>query len=194
MKNCYQGVLATLILLFFQQTCSGFVVTNYNALHDNNIIMMSINSKSSASSTSLYMAGFGSSSSKGKNKKKQTPVVLKPKQQWDRYGSLKAANAVKVAVRVLDESNGSGESNEWLETGKVKSEKDDLIEMAVALQRGIIAEHSKRLYPLKILPKDRVEWAYLAEGQWLLVNKDVGQDAPSGMEKKIGFEGKPDPA
>ena len=29
-------------------------------------------------------------------------------------------------------------------------------------------------------------------GEWILVDKSKGDDAPSGIEKKSGFEGKPD--
>jgi hypothetical protein len=52
---------------------------------------------------------------------------------------------------------------------------------------------------LKILPKDRVEWAYSTsstpeQGDWILLNKDVAKDAPAGIEKNVGFEGKPDAA
>lgn len=52
---------------------------------------------------------------------------------------------------------------------------------------------------MKVLPKDRVEWAYSKsftpeQGDWIMINKDIAQDAPTGFEKKIGFEGKPDPA
>lgn len=44
-----------------------------------------------------------------------------------------------------------------------------------------------------------MEWAYSTSstpGQedWILVNKDVLVDAPVGIEKNLGFEGKPDPA
>jgi hypothetical protein len=161
---------------------------------------------SSSSLSTLLMAGFGGggSSSKGgkktkknKNKKnKSAPITLKPKQQWDRFANLKSATAFKVAVRVLNDDN---EDNEWYEAGKVKSQNDESTEIAAMVQRGIIAEHSKRLYPLKILPKDRVEWAYSTsstpeQGDWILLNKDVAKDAPAGIEKNVGFEGKPDAA
>ena len=87
------------------------------------------------------MAGFGGGGSGGKkkkknNKKKAAPLSLKPKQQWDRYANLKASKAFKVAVRVINDSN----DGEWYETGKVKSENDESTEIAVAMQRGIIAE------------------------------------------------------
>ena len=94
------------------------------------------------------MAGFGGGgkSSKAGSKKgkkngsnKQAPLTLKPKQQWDRYANLKAATAVRVGVRVV---NDGEETNEWFETGKVKSENDESIEVAVLMQRGIIAEVS----------------------------------------------------
>ncbi len=89
--------------------------------------------------STLQMAGFGGGGSTkkgGKKKKNKSPLVLKPKQQWDRYANLKASAAFKVAVRVV---NGD-DNNEWLEAGKVKSKNDESTEIAVALQRGIIAE------------------------------------------------------
>ena len=61
------------------------------------------------------------------------------------------------------------------------------------------SKHSKRLYPLKVLPKDRVEWAFSnsltpEQSDWILINKDEAGEPPAGFEKVIGFEGKPDPA
>jgi len=42
-----------------------------------------------------------------------------------------------------------------------------------------------------------VEWGYAAAGDdennWTTVDKSVLSDAPDGIEKMIGFEGKPDP-
>ena len=99
-----------------------------------------------------------------------------------------------MAVRVV---NGD-EKGEWLEVGRVKSEGDEFTEVAVAMQRGLIAEHAKRLLPLQVKPKDMVEWGYRAtnsddEPSWSPVDKSVCDDAPKGVEKKIGFEGSPDP-
>ena len=96
--------------------------------------------------TTLQMAGFGGGSSAGgkkgkKNAKKNPPpLTLKPKQQWDRYANLKASTAVRVGVRVVKDGQDDDEANEWLETGKVKSENNESIESAVMMQRGIIAE------------------------------------------------------
>lgn len=58
------------------------------------------------------------------------------------------------------------------------------------------SQHARRLYPLKVSPKVSVEWGYAAgEGDsWTTVDKSVLTDAPDGIEKKIGFEGKPDPS
>lgn len=145
----------------------------------------------------VYMAGFGSASGgkKGKKAKKgSVPLKLKPKSQWDRYCDvLKKSAAISVAVRVVK----GDERGEWLKVGRVKTEGDDFTQLAVAMQRGLIAEHAKRLLPLQVLPKDIVEWAYYKEdgdeGEWVLVSKDICDDAPAGVEKKMGFEGLPDP-
>ena len=115
-------------------------------------------SRPTFSSSSLSMAGFGASSggggmSKKKKGKTSKPTknnnspILKPKSQWDRYGSLKKATAVRVAARVANDGQNAGE---WYEIGRIKSEGDEFAEAAVALQRGIIAEHAKRLHPLQV--------------------------------------------
>ena len=91
------------------------------------------------------MAGFGGggggkSSKKAKKSAPSTPIKLKAKSQWDRFGSLKKGTGVKVAVRVANDGSDAGE---WYEVGCVKSEGDECTtELAVVLQRGIIAEVS----------------------------------------------------
>jgi hypothetical protein len=50
----------------------------------------------------------------------------------------------------------------------------------------------------KVPPNAVLDWGYLPaseneeDGEWLVVDKTKGDDAPSGIEKKIGFEGIPD--
>ena len=93
-------------------------------------------------SSSLSMAGFGGGASKKggkKGKNKGAAQKLKPKSQWDKYLKMKKASSVKVAVRVSNEGSDAGE---WYEVGKVKSENDEFTELAVVLQRGIIADVS----------------------------------------------------
>ena len=110
-------------------------------------------SRSSVSSSELGMAGFGKSSGGGggggmkkKDKTKKNVIKkLKPKTQWDKYCQLKSAQGVDVAVRVV-----AAENNDWIMVGRVKSENDSYTPQAVLLQRAIIAEHSKRLYPLQV--------------------------------------------
>lgn len=211
--TCKSRVISLFIFLFATVSCSSaFIVTTRTTSRRTSTSTI----KSTVpipGSTILHMAGFGGGSSNSKNKKKNkknTPQkktsTLKPKQQWDRYAkNLKAATAFKVGVRVVNDDSTDNDTdteneNKWLETGKVKSDNNESTEIAVAMQRGIIAEHSKRLYPLKVLPKDKVEWAFSTsftpeQADWTLINvKDVAQNAPSGIEKIIGFEGKPDPA
>lgn len=136
--------------------------------------------------TSLPMAGFGGGATNKKSKsKKSTP--LKPKAQWDRYLALKNNPAVRVGVK---------KGEEWIDVGYVKSETEGMMEVAVARQRALIAEHAKRLYPLKISQKDVLEWGYMKSNDdetYTAVSKSVCDDAPHGIEKKIGFEGIPDP-
>ncbi|KAL3797359.1 hypothetical protein HJC23_010485 [Cyclotella cryptica] len=148
------------------------------------------------SSTALQMAGFASSKTKGGTSGSKLPK-LKAKSQWDRYADLKNCQKVRVGVRIKD-------SEEWLEVGRVKSENNEFTEVAVARQRALIAEHAKRLYLVQIPPNAVLEWGYLMQkgssddeddgdnGEWILVDKSKGDEAPSGIEKKIGFEGKPD--
>ena len=91
------------------------------------------------------------------------PLKLKAKSQWDRYcdPALNAATSYPVAVRVIRSgSDNDNASRDWIVVGKVKSEDDALTEIAVALQRGIIVEHAKRLVPGQVKPKDLVEWGY----------------------------------
>jgi hypothetical protein len=135
-------------------------------------------------------AGFGGP--KNDKKKKDKELKLKPKQQWDRYTNLKKATMVRVAVRVEGE-----EDAEWLEVGRVRSNDDNYTEIAVAKQRVLIAEHARRLFPLQVSKDSKVEWAYCLEEpevQWKVVDKLVLEGAPDGIEKEIGFEGRPDPA
>lgn len=160
------------------------------------------------SRTALFMAGFGAdSSSKKQDKKggsgnasKQLVPKLRAKSQWDRYLDMKLCKKVTVGVRIKGDDDDVDEdsTNDWVEVGRVRSEGDDHFEVAVARQRALIAEHSKRLYPVKIPPNAILEWGYLndKEGkeenekkEWITVDKSKGDNAPVGIEKKIGFEG-----
>ena len=136
------------------------------------------------------MAGFGSGAPK--KEKKQKELKLKPKQQWDRYTALKTEISVLVAVKVEG-------ADDWLEVGRVKSKDDANLKIAISKQRVMIAEHSRRLFPLQVSKDAKVEWAYWQEEpeeQWVVVenHKVVLEGAPDGIEKDIGFEGRPDPA
>lgn len=135
-------------------------------------------------------AGFGSSSSSNKKTKKE--AKLKPKAQWDRYTDvLKKEPIVRVAVQ----KDGD---DEWLEVGRVRSKDNAFTEIAVAKQRALIAAHAHRLYPLQVSAKDKIQWAYWEgtddDGSWTVVDKKAVEGAPDGIEKQIGFEGRPDPA
>ena len=133
----------------------------------------STSSTNTSTSTSLSMAGFGGGGGKTKKTKKgktsntnsntNTSTTLKSKTQWDRYGNLKADDGIRVATRVVTENTAAAgdagdtsdtevqvQAQPWYEVGKIKSEGDAFTEIAVTLQRGIIAEHAKRLYPLQV--------------------------------------------
>ena len=134
-----------------QQLVSGFMIARpYVGV----TTTRSSGSGNSNSNHELSMAGFGKSSGGGggmkktttKKKKKNVIKKLKPKAQWDKYCQLKSAQGINVAVRVVSTKT----NNDWIMVGRVKSENDSYTPQAVLLQRAIIAEHSKRLYPLQV--------------------------------------------
>ena len=146
-------------------------------------------------SVPLSMAGFGggaTSSKKQKKKKGATLPKLKAKSQWDRYNSkeLKTCQKITVGVRI----KGGDVANDWLEVGRVRSANDEYTEIAVARQRALIAEHSKRLYPVQIPANAILEWGYIDGEDWKVMEKSNDDDAPNGIEKQIGFEGISDKA
>jgi hypothetical protein len=139
------------------------------------------------STSSLLMAGFG----KGSEKK---DIKLKPKQQWDRYigDELKASKIVRVGVHVITDRSSDGEAGvvEWMEVGTVKSKDDSYTETAVIRQKALIADHSRRMFPLQIFAKDTLEWGYMQGEEWLVAGKVA---MPDDIEKLIGFQGLPEP-
>ena len=148
------------------------------------------------------MAGFGAAASKKDDKKKGgggggggDVAKLKPRQQWDRYTDLKGADSVVVGVRVLQSTSpvklpeGEGQGQEWFKVGTIKSQDNAYTEAAVIRQRPLISEHARRLFPLKIFPKDTLEWGYM-KGEEMVVAGKV--DMPDDIEKMIGFVGLPD--
>ena len=151
MKLSYSYPIASIAL--FAASATAFAPTT--SIHSRPSFITS--TSTSTSSTTISMAGFGGGG--GMSKKKAKPAntktnataILKPKAQWDRYGNLKKDNGIRVATRVVtDDPDGDGAVGEWYEVGRIKSEGDAFTEIAVTLQRGIIAEHAKRLYPLLV--------------------------------------------
>lgn len=138
--------------------------------------------RTTTTTSSIHMAGFGGAPKKGSKKKE-----LKPKTQWDRYTDLKTTSvSVRVAVRVMD--SGS----EWFPVGAVRSKDDTHTEAAVIRHRVLIADHARRMFPIQILAKDKVEFAYAREGdEWAVAGK---VDMPDDIDKNIGFEGLADPS
>jgi hypothetical protein len=151
--------------------------------------------------SSLQMAGFGAAPKKGDQKKTKE---LKPKQQWDRYSALKTAEAFAVAVRVVDSTSAASESSStpasdemegWMQVGYVRSKGNVYTGEAVTRQRLLIAEHARRLHPLKVGAKDTLEWAYVNKDEKVVtVGKSLFSklDMPADIEKMIGFVGLPD--
>jgi hypothetical protein len=183
-----------LILLVASSTTHGFV--QRRAFRNTNVIS---SSTTTSTSSSLPMAGFGAAPSNKDSKQKATK--LKPRQQWDRYAELKDSEKVRVAVRVsgsadnVDVDGDNVDAKKWLEVGSVKSKNNEYTEAAVIRHRLLIAEHSRRVFPLQISAKDskdnKLEWAYSkAEGEeWVMVGK---VDMPEDIEKLSGFVGVPD--
>ena len=60
------------------------------------------------------------------------------------------------------------------------------------------SQHAKRLYPIQMSGKKALEWGYLTgddeKSEWKIVDKSCLTDVVEGLEKLIGFEGRPDPA
>lgn len=168
------------------------------------------------------MAGFGSKDSSSNNKK---DAKLKAKGQWDRYLDLKTCTKFTVGVRIKNNNDDSTSSTttpfnsnqQWMEVGRVRSVDNAHTEIAIARQRALIAEHSKRLYPLLIPSNAILEWGYISAGEKKVIdgsddgNNDGGDAITSvwttvdikaisntaneeNIEKKIGFEGIPDRA
>merc|ERR1712194_123964 len=64
-----------------------------------------------------------------------------------------------------DDSDGDGNGGgEWLTVGCVKSKESKYTRQAVFRQRGIIAEHAKRLHPIQLATNGKqqvnLRWAY----------------------------------
>lgn len=145
------------------------------------------------------MAGFGGTSAKGKKIGKQVGKVknikLKSNTQWDRYVDvLTESTSYPVAVRTV---TSDGVASDWYEVGRVRSGGDVTTAVAVAVQRGLIVEHAKRLVPGRVRPKDRVEWGY-GDGEggrsFSVVEGSVIDGASEGVEGLVGFEGLADPS
>lgn len=168
------------------------------------------------SSSSLGMvSGFGASNKKNNKKKggssnSKKDIKLKPRQQWDRYVDLKASESVRVAVRIIDINIDSSEQEEeqqqqWIHVGAVKSKDNAYTEAAVIRHRVLIAEHARRICPLQISAKNKLEWAYSSSSddsdaavtpeekqqEWVLAGKV--ENLPEDIDKLIGFEGLADP-
>jgi hypothetical protein len=131
--------------------------------------------------------------------RRSTQEGQQEKQQWDRYLALKTSEGFAVAVSVVDLTSTptptSDSQIEWLQVGIVRSKGNAFTEEAVMRQRLLIAEHARRVYPLKVLAKDTLDWAYLnKDDQLVVVGKSLFGKVkmPADIEKMIGFVGLPD--
>lgn len=182
-------ILMVLLMMSARNNCNAFAPNFASSSSSSSSLTQTPKSLSS----SLLFAGFGKSSNQNKKKKssaKPSVVPLKPKSQWDRFKDFKQSTAIRVAVRKTDGA--------WMEVGRVKAKEDTLDAQiaAVTIQRALIAEHAKRLYPLQIQSKDKVEWGYAVttsdDNDFVVVNvKQVNVDGVDA--KSVGFEGTPDP-
>jgi hypothetical protein len=128
------------------------------------------------------MGGFGGAATGSKKKKKKgndqkagglsssttTTAVskLKPKSQWDKYKNLKEASTIQVAVRVAAATDADADAGEWCEIGKIRSEGNAFTELAVVLQRGLIAEvRMDCLFGIFLL----LSTGFMVRSRWCLV-------------------------
>jgi hypothetical protein len=186
----YTGYISAMAILLMtaRNDCHAFAPIRVSSLFH-----VSTGWTQTPSSVGPLLAGFGKSSEKNKKKAaSSSTAALKPKSQWDRFKDFKQSTAIRVAVRKI---NGA-----WMEVGRIKAKEDTLDAQiaAVTLQRALIAEHAKRLYPLQILNKDKIEWGYAAstssseDDEFIAIN--VKQVKFDGFDpKSVGFEGTPDP-
>jgi hypothetical protein len=170
-----------------------------------------------ASTRGLYMAGFGAatpSSSSSSSSSGDSGSKLKAKIQWDRYLELKQeATSYIVGVKIVAEV---GNDSDWLAVGQVRCRDESLLAAAVARQRGLLADHAKRLFPLKVTPQVKLAWGYFqadtgstemtpttggttlsATGSWVVVDPKASDNSSSktkDFDKSIGYEGTPDPS
>ena len=132
--NSKMKTVATILFAISCWSARGFAPLNSNI---KKVATISTNSDA-VSTTSLCAGGFGGGmgkkSDKKKNKNANKEIKLKPKQQWDRYANFKREPKIQVGVRIQE-----GDSNEWLEVGRIKSKDSLYTEAAVFRQRGIIA-------------------------------------------------------
>jgi hypothetical protein len=212
---------------------SAFAPSSILANHKNTMRSMRSSSKhqerwDAAASTprrGLYMAGFGAatpspSSSSSSSSGADSGGKLKAKTQWDRFLDLKQeATSYIVGVKIVADV---GNDSDWLVVGQVRCRDESLLAAAVARQRGLLADHAKRLFPLKVTPQVKLAWGYfqadsgsttttaaptvaagttrlMATGSWVVIDPKTADSRNSSKEtkdfdKSIGYEGTPDPS
>ena len=195
-------MLSTYVTLFVALLFTG---NNNGADAFTSAVSISVSSRPSiafaspAGSSSLQMAGFGgaggggkSASSKKKKDNTKNKNKLKPKRQWNQYLDMKDSKSIPVAVRA--------NADDWLEVGAVKSKDNAHTEAAVIRHRVLISDHSRRMFPTQILPKDKLEFAFQQQQEeqgddWVAVDNDGAKaDMPDDVDRLIGFEGHAEPS
>jgi hypothetical protein len=223
-SRCSFAMMMTMVMMMPILRVSAFVPSSM-ANNKNTSTMRSPprrrDAAAAASSTrGLYMAGFGaatpsSSSSSSSSSSGDSGSKLKAKTQWDRYLELKQeATSYIVGVKIVAEV---GNDSDWLVVGQVRCrDEKTLLAAAVARQRGLLADHAKRLFPLKVTPQVKLAWGYFqadtgstemtpttggttlsATGSWVVVDPKASDNSSSktkDFDKSIGYEGTPDPS
>jgi hypothetical protein len=118
-------------------TASTSAVTPPRTIPRGLLLLLFAGTPRGATGATSTTSGFGSSSAEKKE------IKLKPKQQWDRYTTLKKEPSVKVAVKVVGVAavdDTAASSSDWLDVGAVRTSPGTSIDIAVARQRALIAE------------------------------------------------------
>ncbi|GMH87760.1 hypothetical protein TrVE_jg2824 [Triparma verrucosa] len=143
------------------------------------------------------LAGFGAG---GASKK----ATLKPKSQWDKYLKLrgKVKKEGRVAGVAFAEVAVRFEGEDWSPVGFVGADGVS-VEAAATRQKRLIAEHAQRIYPAMRATGETsaLQWGLKSITAFVDNKPEATSDEFVALskidedvsEKKVGFEGIPDP-